>query len=835
MAASKEELERELNELAQSVRSATEQMNSSNKFGKIAADKLTTSFRDLTRVTKTTVGAINNANGEFSAFNGAVQSTSNMLQRMAGQNTKLGAAFSFSVAGLQKIIQSVFGYQDSVIKMYDGFGELGITADRTTKDISKLTQGASYWIGRHEKFAKNLTEAGTTLTALGETTSKGAGRLATIYNNVDYVNVQEDFLRIGIGPEELNKMQNNYLKMGATYGMKLDASDAHVRERTLQYAVSVNKISALTGERRDQVEEEFAVGQRDVKFNMKKRQLERSGNTAALKAFEEAAAMTGTLGKGIQAGLQDFIASGTATTEEGRALMIKTGGQVQAWIKAVEEGRMTSLELTKRIAKAEKSFVGQNEEALRYSDSFAAQMQTSGKSIANMDKLINASEADFKKQMSTQGKTPDSVKNLQSAEINAQREQGRALNSVSGAVSEQATKALLALINTVRSIGVGALKLGIMLTPAGEAKENMEEFLRILGTDTDTKNSLAKMDEEVRKATENVEISNGLQDKTNELQKNKSDLEKEQQELLAKKQRGEQVDERRLAENRAKILADSQKLKELEKERQEKLKGKSREQLLEEQRALIRKRSQAARNQFYKSGESGETVVEGTEGATNAYEGLNIKSQETVAGGPVDPKLLELAKNIQSKFPGVKFTALNDAYHQKNRPTSKHTKGRAMDFTTNPGPKDAKEAAAIKKQLYDMGFAYVADEYFADRGTYTTAGHFHAHIGYADGGIASGPKSGYKATLHGTEAIIPMLDGKTVSIELKQANETNDFSNITNQIKAKSMMMSSTTSSNRGTDSKNAAYTLLGKIETMITSIEQSNSTQEKLKMYLRN
>lgn len=37
----------------------------------------------------------------------------------------------------------------------------------------------------------------------------------------------------------------------------------------------------------------------------------------------------------------------------------------------------------------------------------------------------------------------------------------------------------------------------------------------------------------------------------------------------------------------------------------------------------------------------------------------------------------------------------------------------------------------------------------------------------AKGGILSGPKSGYNATLHGTEAVVPLPDGKSIPVEMK--------------------------------------------------------------------
>ena len=39
-------------------------------------------------------------------------------------------------------------------------------------------------------------------------------------------------------------------------------------------------------------------------------------------------------------------------------------------------------------------------------------------------------------------------------------------------------------------------------------------------------------------------------------------------------------------------------------------------------------------------------------------------------------------------------------------------------------------------------------------------------VGYATGGIATGSLSGYQATLHGTEAVIPLGDGNSVTAHL---------------------------------------------------------------------
>ena len=37
---------------------------------------------------------------------------------------------------------------------------------------------------------------------------------------------------------------------------------------------------------------------------------------------------------------------------------------------------------------------------------------------------------------------------------------------------------------------------------------------------------------------------------------------------------------------------------------------------------------------------------------------------------------------------------------------------------------------------------------------------------YSTGGIASGPQSGYPAMLHGTEAVVPLPNGRSIPVEI---------------------------------------------------------------------
>lgn len=46
--------------------------------------------------------------------------------------------------------------------------------------------------------------------------------------------------------------------------------------------------------------------------------------------------------------------------------------------------------------------------------------------------------------------------------------------------------------------------------------------------------------------------------------------------------------------------------------------------------------------------------------------------------------------------------------------------------------------------------------------------------GYATGGVAKGPNSGYPAILHGTEAVVPLPNGKSIPVDMKGAGQNNN-------------------------------------------------------------
>lgn len=96
----------------------------------------------------------------------------------------------------------------------------------------------------------------------------------------------------------------------------------------------------------------------------------------------------------------------------------------------------------------------------------------------------------------------------------------------------------------------------------------------------------------------------------------------------------------------------------------------------------------------------GNTTAVASGNRTQDYKDLKLKSSETTEGGPVHPAIVRVCQEIQARVQDfVRFTALNDGYHHRANPRSKHAIGLALDFTVQGGVSTSDSAAAVVQQM----------------------------------------------------------------------------------------------------------------------------------------
>jgi hypothetical protein len=831
---------------------------------------------NLGRTSKQVTSSLADSSEKLSKFNQAINSTAESIAAMTGKSSKLGFAVSASTKTISSVLGSFLEVTDNILKLNDTVAQYGVGVENSAKDIVGIANSAGYWSGIAEKFSKQVELAGSDLLALAPTTGRAVKRFGSIFNVAQIKGGALAIMKLGYTPETFNKAQVDYIKLQAAYGLKVERDDNKLRTATMDYALTIAKLSSLTGESKDEISQKMASQALDFKYQAERRKLVKEGKEKQAIELDKATILINSqLGPDIMKGVNDMIANGTATTKEGEGVMLATQNQAAKWAEQVKNGEMSGVEYARKVARAYDQFIRTNKEALRVSEAFRKQVGVTGKTFRGIEMGEGMeNDATVEKLLKDSQAAKDTAKELQASAYEIQRNANIAVDRMVVSSSGLLYDAFKVFANFVTRIAYGAAGFGKMLAPSGsDAEKAFQKVQDILGTKEDAIASVNKVDKELKETEDQIKKHGKYTEDYIKFSADYHAAQKEKNKLLADKQKGKKIDEKALEKYMKQeeeswkqitaILARERKMfggvtsqtlvykkKELLERKkdlevnvrvktEEEREGKRRDAAREESRVEERKQQEELRE--------GKEVTPSGPKDPALYKGLRFKDfDENTGGGPDSPNLIAVAKKISELYK-VTFTAFNDRFHQKHHPRSKHTKGTAMDFSVFPAPKNREEAAAIKQRLLQIpGVAKVYDEYFADRGQYTTGGHFHVEIDkFKLGGISKGPASGYKVELHGTEAVIPMLDGKTIPIELKLPDQKADFTDIKKEItyrlsplkEVKVPELKSKSSVEPYDDSVEFELIskLLGKIESMTKQFETSNSIQSNLKLYLSN
>jgi hypothetical protein len=215
--------------------------------------------------------------------------------------------------------------------------------------------------------------------------------------------------------------------------------------------------------------------------------------------------------------------------------------------------------------------------------------------------------------------------------------------------------------------------------------------------------------------------------------------------------------------------------------------------------------------------------------------GLILKKGDVQADGKeVDPRIIEIAKQVQSTIPGFsQFTGFNDVYHNENTPKSQHTKGKAFDFTINKDP-SKEEGEKIKSQLKALGLDLVKDEYNDTSGAFRTGGHFHGQLNAFDGGVFEPRPGGVHVNLAEAglrEAAVPLNPGEKIRVEKPESDNNPPRKDPLSTVLANDNQSSS--NSNQSAEILAALHDLMeDKFDSMISALRDGNDISDKLLKY---
>jgi hypothetical protein len=595
---------------------------------------------------------------------------------------------------------------DEVQRVSGAFREIANVGGLAGGSIDGFAESARSLGLSMDQYAKLIGRNSEGLAAAGVTVSGGARVLKQI--TTVGTEFEDKFLKLGFSFEQQTEFSAKFLGYQRNL-IKINFNDTiALSEANRKYLEQVDELARLTGQSRDKVAADLEAMSRELRFGATLAIAEQKNTAGAITATAKLLETHGS--KEIAEGFKDIF--GGATTERSQALMAATNNRASSIAEQLENGQITSAEAMRQFQEA----VRETRQALG-ADEFERRVGKLGTILDPM--LVGMRRLSVAQDLNAQ--------TLGTATTEQKKDSEATGENINNLVKAQ---------KSLRDFAVQIDEI-VMKKLFPTMAQNVRQLTEVLSA------GASKLAEIL-----GVKIAGGTT-------------------ATAPRQiTGEDVNKRRKAAGQAPLSPEAAEAQA------------ARDQV---QREMERRNFRLRPRSFEQ--ERGANPVTPTPTAppppppprvgsfnrmpganTDALAGLNIKSGESVAGGSADPRLIDLAKKIQEMYPSARFTALNDLFHQRNRPNSKHTQGLALDFALSPPPGSAQEAASIKQSLSGLGFAKVRDEYFADRNANTTGGHFHAELAY--GGVVSGPKSGYPALLHGAEAVVPLPGGRSIPVEM---------------------------------------------------------------------
>ena len=624
---------------------------------------------------------------------------------------------------------------------------------------------------------------------------------------------REGFFKLGISQQAQNEAMAGYMKLQARTGNAEKQTTDQLAASARNYITEQDQLARITGMNVKDQQKVREAALMEEQFLAKVRQLQREGKHQEAKELQDANVIMSAMGDEVGKGFRAMV-NGNLRDENARKLQFSSMGAGLEATQQLTSGQISAAEASQKIAKG----IGQGLETMadqqaqlgtagQFGINYSQQVRAQAFSAEDATKALEKAQADQAKTLAGKGdpladaqgrmiKVQQDINKKLEDDVfkgipNAQAAMGKLANVTDG-LADVFTKLTNAIVGVLNFFGLGEKKPEpVKQMTAGEkaavaATQGARDSAKPLQDRVDQLNKEIEQDEKKLKDAKRAgKYGKEEQDLEQKILKNKKEHEEEVNKLVEVEKKISQLgkEEHHL---RVKQQADRQTLRKLENQNlkdTEEIKVQNEKKInaqkagdtkgvasaeaeIKNRQSSIQGRSeQVSKLQTdLKTSPVSSGGKNPTGAAALADAGIKVKKGDVQKeGADLSPKIIEMAKAIQSGVPGFAyFSGFNDNFHQEKASSSNHTKGLAADFALEkkPSPEDG---AKVVSYLKDQGASLAIDEYNSPTAK-ATGGHFHVEIPtFADGGDLAAGKLGIAGEagpefVQGPASITPMGD-----------------------------------------------------------------------------
>ena len=250
------------------------------------------------------------------AMNAATGMT-NMLSSLANAGNSLSGAAA--VFGQLPVVGGVLGTMFGAVagaaeKTYEAFKKSASVGANFGGSITEMIDSATGAGLTFDQFSGIIAKTGKDLALLGGDSEAGARRLAALGKEIKGSPIARELNRLGYSTEAINEGMVSYAGQLAKTGSLQGMTNSQLVASTGAYLKDLDALTKLTGKNKKELEDERNARLKDAQFRfiMSKMDVDSQKNLQNLMD---------TIPKEHQEGMKEIIATGTATSEAGKAAL----------------------------------------------------------------------------------------------------------------------------------------------------------------------------------------------------------------------------------------------------------------------------------------------------------------------------------------------------------------------------------------------------------------------------------------------------------------------------------------------------------------------------------
>lgn len=434
-------------------------------------------FSAATRTTGSAIGKLGDAaaagaeamyKGEkgAAAFNNSIDSMSQSAELAAAALALIipgGPIIKLLVAGIGTAVAAYAKYtkaaNDMADGLYKGFTQLSksgaAASDGLTgvyKDLTKLGMGMQDL----DKYVEVINSNSKDLAMFGGSVFQGRKQFVEMGEAMQAN--RKSLMNLGLSQDEIAQGAAKYLSLQNRVGQAQGKTTAELAEGARKYLVEMDGLSKLTGQTRKEMEDQMEAARSEQRFRAKLDEMRANGQKAEADELEKANLLLSSRSKEAGQAFRD-LSTGMVTTEAAQKGLLSSNGELMVQAQKITSGQATAAEGVGAASEAIGKFAKDNRTL-----ALVGVYEDIGLSYKESSELANFAASDItkalqkiKEEQEKQGATgKEATDKLQAAQVNLRDEQIQATKSLQDFVFDgtiPATQKMIALAKATTAAG----------------------------------------------------------------------------------------------------------------------------------------------------------------------------------------------------------------------------------------------------------------------------------------------------------------------------------------------------------------------------------------------